>query len=530
MIYKAKFFAATILVILLFNAISARASFNDYGVDSNNPTYFIKYRKALMQVLNGTGSCTIFMCGDSTTNGYNSTGTNAHYNASPAGRLRELLNAHYAPTVEGLVYMIDNGESGTGLDGLVDNRFTKGTGIVQSVYGGPCNQCFYMTPAGVGGYQFTPTIQWDSVSLYGVSTADPAGTVLMPILVDGVSIGNSDAGGPGVAAKTCFKHTYTTVKGYHTLQLGPPTGGNPQQFGVSCFDSTLNAIRIVNGGINGAATGPYAGTDSLKIFPVIAPDLTFINLGINDTALSIPLATSIANTQALITAAKATGDVILVGTTPYSSGTVVNLPPYIRAMKELAVKNQVGFIDLYSRVRSQALADGGSPTYYTSDGTHLSNLGNSDVATVYYNYLLDVAGGGLSSPFVSAQITPATKVVRGLTAAQLNSMNTTPITLVPAPGAGKMIIPDEVTFKMTRTATAFTGGGNVQIKHAGGNALVNDFPSTILTTAGAATTIDTHIPIDFVGTENAALQLSNLTANFATGTGTAEIELTYHTK
>src|ERR1043166_9470694 len=52
-----------------------------------------------------------------------------------------------------------------------------------------------------------------------------------------------------------------------------------------------------------------------------------------------------------------------------------------------------------------------------------------------------------------------------LTAANLIAMYTSPVVLVPAQGAGKSIIVHKLIFTITRTSTAFTGGGAVIVQY-----------------------------------------------------------------
>src|SRR5882724_8731465 len=52
-----------------------------------------------------------------------------------------------------------------------------------------------------------------------------------------------------------------------------------------------------------------------------------------------------------------------------------------------------------------------------------------------------------------------------LTAAQIIAMSATPVQLVPAQGAGKSIVVTRLAVRITRTSTAFTGGGNTIVQY-----------------------------------------------------------------
>jgi hypothetical protein len=118
-----------------------------------------------------------------------------------------------------------------------------------------------------------------------------------------------------------------------------------------------------------------------------------------------------------------------------------------------------------------------------------------------------------------------------LTAAQIIAMGTTPVTLIAAPDAGKCTIVDNVTFKMTTTATAFTGGGAVEFRYtdASGTKVTADIAAAVITAAaGTSFTNVRGIEASLTGVANAAIVISNATAAFAAGTGTATLTIEYH--
>jgi hypothetical protein len=123
-----------------------------------------------------------------------------------------------------------------------------------------------------------------------------------------------------------------------------------------------------------------------------------------------------------------------------------------------------------------------------------------------------------------------------LTAANLLAMYTTPVEVVPAV-AGKSIIVDSVEFDITRTATQFTGGGVVNVQYANtangaGTKMHADIAAAVVT-AGAGRTITSRIPTVLSDIASASivgigLYISNATAIFETGTGTAVVTVRYH--
>lgn len=118
-----------------------------------------------------------------------------------------------------------------------------------------------------------------------------------------------------------------------------------------------------------------------------------------------------------------------------------------------------------------------------------------------------------------------------LTAANIIAMGTTPVALIAAPGAGKCIIVDNISFKMTTTATVFTGGGAVEFRYtdASGTKVSADIAAAVITAvAGTSFTNVRGIEASLTGTVNAPIVIRNATAAFAAGTGTAVVTIDYH--
>lgn len=118
-----------------------------------------------------------------------------------------------------------------------------------------------------------------------------------------------------------------------------------------------------------------------------------------------------------------------------------------------------------------------------------------------------------------------------LTAANIIAMFTTPVQILPAPGAGKAIIVRQILFEMTRTATAFTGGGNVEFDyHGAAIAHTGAVASTVVTTAGAAVVnvvLGNASATGVVVSANLGIDITNAAAVFAAGTGTAKVQIWY---
>lgn len=129
-------------------------------------------------------------------------------------------------------------------------------------------------------------------------------------------------------------------------------------------------------------------------------------------------------------------------------------------------------------------------------------------------------------------------VVKSLTAAELIAMYAAPVAVVPAI-AGKAIFVDSVSFVITRTSTAFTGGGVVALQYAatanGAGTLTHATIAATVVTGAAGTTFTDRVPavagqsdIASASIVGIGLYISNATAAFAAGTGTAVMTVNFH--
>lgn len=140
----------------------------------------------------------------------------------------------------------------------------------------------------------------------------------------------------------------------------------------------------------------------------------------------------------------------------------------------------------------------------------------------------DIAAGAVTSVKMADDLAHSVQVP--LTAAQIIAMGTTPIALIAAPGAGKIIIVEAILFKAVRTSTAFTGGGAVEFRYtdASGQKISADVAAAMIT--GAAGTAYAHvagIEASITPVANAAIVITNATAAFAAGTGAVNISIKY---
>lgn len=141
-----------------------------------------------------------------------------------------------------------------------------------------------------------------------------------------------------------------------------------------------------------------------------------------------------------------------------------------------------------------------------------------------------VLGGtaGSSVGFLSPDVLQEADVV--LTAAQIISMYTTPIQIIPAPPTGQSILVDKVLYRFKYTTPQFTGGATITLQygntaHAGGTVLDGGVSSTPIKAAASSDYMS--LPIAVAPAQATAVFVSTATA-FATGTAsTLEIKVWY---
>lgn len=121
-----------------------------------------------------------------------------------------------------------------------------------------------------------------------------------------------------------------------------------------------------------------------------------------------------------------------------------------------------------------------------------------------------------------------------LTATQIQGMYGTPVSVVPAPGAGKIVVVDSYVFSMTPTTTSFTAGGVVRLIYnsSASTTVAGTLTANCVTTGNAGLTNNyfiTGVNSSFTapGVANAAILITNDSAAFATGTGTAKVIVNY---
>lgn len=361
----------------------------------------------LARVRAGTGSGTIALLGDSTSFGTGASGRTQDY----AHRLAAILSAAGVPAETDGVYGL-HGFSAGGLASY-DNRLTMGagwTGNTMSIAG-----TMFSNTADTSAMTFTPERQVNAFDL--LYPTDPQfGTV--GISIDGgapqsVSLQQrygtwawngtvwAQTVGAAAAAATFGRATFLCPTGTHTISIARASG-NVKISGVRGYRTELRQVHIANWGRPGETAGGWAAGNSYwnlrsaNGFQVILkPDLTLIDLGINDVNTSVPADSYAANLQNVVTGALlSTRDVALVVPVPsWDAGNLaMSKQLAMRArLEEVAAANTLPIIaDMPARWGEYAGGSGLGFYGAAADGIHPWDTGYADKAQAIARVLLSL--------------------------------------------------------------------------------------------------------------------------------------------
>lgn len=305
---------------LIIGGAAAKGSLGIAHVYNNDPAFLATWRAARAGVLAGSANAKVLYIGDSkplgagcgTTDGSTFLVGAAALNKTKA--LSDLLVAAGFPVSRQSVIPM-NGLSTIALQKSFDARVTGMTNWVVSsgTFISLAGNVAQLATANVDNFSFSPAGIVDTVDvLYiqgatvGHFTLDDGGATLVDVNGAGTNLLKrvSQALSSRAAGKTInLKRTTAVAQSIYIA-------------GIIAYDSTIKSIELINAGRFGSKTADWNVTaqpwSPVGAIGVYAPKLTFIALGANDLNTGVAPATGSTNLQALVTAAKVSGDVVIV--------------------------------------------------------------------------------------------------------------------------------------------------------------------------------------------------------------------------
>ena len=355
-----------------------------------------KWRVALAKMQGKVQNAKIAVVGDSTDTGYNTSTANSWTGGRAFATdvcLGRLLNGMGISSNIGSAF---GNAAATNFATwlLYDTRFTATNMQIHNLATGTAGGGA-LSPAAAGAWtlNFTPTdtsgaaLTYDTVEVYYLQNSTYTAFI---VSLDGVGAVSSLSSGSGALNKVTVVGTLAA----HVVNIsGTAAAANDGNIiGVSCYNSAAKQVLVQNysyAGASASGTGVSSWTQNTQYYSCInwltyaSPDLSIINLGLNDMIGSASAATYAAALQTLITACQSSGSVILMVPNP---STTADIAPYLPSIYALAASNNVVLIDMYSRWGTYTLAQ--TDGFMGTDPIHPNKTGFQDRGNAQYQFVL----------------------------------------------------------------------------------------------------------------------------------------------
>lgn len=343
-----------------------------------------RWRLALAKVLSGQANARVLFPGDSTTFGVGSNNAN--------GRGGGDMNAQSYPTQLATrltaVGITANAHGWMGDGSSVyetrhtnDGRLVMGSSWTQFAGTPSLGGQFFTASTNTNALAFTPAAPVDTFKIWFVQGT---GNGVMGLDINGTGATTANT---GVTPNQIGSATIAGTLGTNTLNIKWSSGGAVYVVGVEAFNSAVKSVNLINAGWSGAKVSDLSGASqpygALPSIPLFAPDLSIIDIGINDWLLGTTPTTYQTSLQNLVTQCLITGDVILVTPAPSAIATTSKAiqQSFINAMYAVAAAKNVPVIDNWARWNSQEA----NLQMYAQNGAgpgnvHPNMIGYSDAA------------------------------------------------------------------------------------------------------------------------------------------------------
>jgi lysophospholipase L1-like esterase len=300
-----------------FDAVSFALAKNPTpGVFNYRRDSLPRWKVARAKARMGEASPKLACIGDSTTAGLGAGTGGTKYTDARARSMPAQLAAMLTARDPRLKTTYANVWANSGDGGLVTGnpQLTLGTGWANSAGPSPGGNPFSCSTNGAGVLGWAPQVQADTIVIYWVRNS---GTGTFTYSVDG---GAASAPIATSGAHSLQSTSISVPLGVHSLAVNRVDGaGTVYIAGFEMFNSAAPSVRVQNMGHSGSTAAIWVaanvGYAPLPGVATYAPDLTIINLGINDVRTlpaTITDGTFTANMRTIITNAQISGDVVLM--------------------------------------------------------------------------------------------------------------------------------------------------------------------------------------------------------------------------
>jgi lysophospholipase L1-like esterase len=353
------------------------------GIGTNISAPYLKWRTAVANVRRGVSNAKLAFIGDSTTAGTGSSIT--------AGKLR--LNSHPSQiaamfTSYGIPGGLEN-VFGTAAIAVAtyNDKVTLANGATVTAGNLTLGGGIHQLTASTHTFTYTPATNCDTYDVYHIKTGG-TGTSTINIAGGGTlaTVTGTLTGG-GVVK--------TTVTG--TLGLGPLnvvwSSGTNYVLGVDAYNSAIKQVSCWNMGASGAKADQIASTSngytSRSALATLAPDMSVIDVGINDWVAGTAMTSFRTSIQQIIDTARISGDAMLVVPVPSGDGTLLSSQrAYADTIQSIAADNGLRCVDMLVRWGSYSSANGAG---FYNDTLHPTGIGYADKAAAIFRALEEIA-------------------------------------------------------------------------------------------------------------------------------------------
>lgn len=340
-----------------------------------NPSQLQKWAAAAAGVRLGLSNATMAFVGDSITAlALNPGGPASTYSYAFPEKIGTILTNFYGLDCSPQCCIGDHNLTNIGMSlATYDPRISFGTGwsneFVSTANYGLCATNFYNGTT-TNALAFTPTIQTDTMEWFYIDGL-LAGSSIFTLDIDGGTPVSTSIGTP---TSNMLSTTISGTLGSHTYNA-KRVSGNVNGIGFVASNSAIKSVRLFNLGCCGWKASDWAlsayGSSPLNALAALQPDITILMLGGNEILSSpiVPIETYISNMQPIITAAKVSGDVLIMFEYQLNPAEISECiqDTYRQAAQELAAYNNCGFVDLNELFVSFAAASG---AVWMADSNH----------------------------------------------------------------------------------------------------------------------------------------------------------------